>query len=509
MILDPGKGDTLPAQVDFCVIGGGTIGLPIALELSRATKAPVLCLESGEAAQEADTHPLHTVEHEASEYAGAQAGRFRGLGGTSARWGGALIPFQPADMARWPVASEDLAPFLSQVETMFGLDAGEYAPPGSEADLGPDLSARLAKWPPFAKRNVASLLRDDLDRSENCRVALNTTVTGIEPGDDGVILTVATPDRMRSTLVARRVIIAAGAIETTRLALLLDRTMDGAVRRVSPSLGQYFSDHLSIAIGQIDPADRAALNHQFGFRFAPSGMMRNLRFELADGSGARGVVPPGFVHIGYETDGTGGFDHLRDAMQSIQRRKVPGLRTIAGLARHAPWLVRAIAWRYRHKRQLFPDRADLVAHGVIEQIPDAANRITLSEQATDAFGTPLPAIRWQVGQRDIANMNILAELFEREWKASPLHQAGTFARFEPAQIEDAVRHSGGIYHPTGSTRMGTSAADGVVDADLRLFAEPRIQLCSTSVLPSGGGANPTMTALLLAMRLVAQHARPE
>ena len=56
-----------------------------------------------------------------------------------------------------------------------------------------------------------------------------------------------------------------------------------------------------------------------------------------------------------------------------------------------------------------------------------------------------------------------------------------------------------------STRMGRDAASGVIDRDLRLFAMPQVQLLSTAAFPTGGGANPTMTLFLLALRCVAQH----
>lgn len=53
--------------------------------------------------------------------------------------------------------------------------------------------------------------------------------------------------------------------------------------------------------------------------------------------------------------------------------------------------------------------------------------------------------------------------------------------------------------------MGADAERGVVDAHLRLFTRPQIQLLATSVLSTGGGANPTMLLFLLAFRCVAEH----
>jgi choline dehydrogenase-like flavoprotein len=60
------------------------------------------------------------------------------------------------------------------------------------------------------------------------------------------------------------------------------------------------------------------------------------------------------------------------------------------------------------------------------------------------------------------------------------------------------------FHHMGGTRMGNSVLEGVVDPDLRLFGTRNAYVCSTSVFPTSGFANPTHTLLALAVRL-ARH----
>jgi choline dehydrogenase-like flavoprotein len=55
--------------------------------------------------------------------------------------------------------------------------------------------------------------------------------------------------------------------------------------------------------------------------------------------------------------------------------------------------------------------------------------------------------------------------------------------------------------------MGTSAARGVVDRDLRVFGLGNVHVAGSSVFPRIGAANPTYTAMALAARL-ASHLRP-
>lgn len=61
-----------------------------------------------------------------------------------------------------------------------------------------------------------------------------------------------------------------------------------------------------------------------------------------------------------------------------------------------------------------------------------------------------------------------------------------------------------VGHLHGTTRMGTSPENGVVDSDCRLFGAENLYLAGSSIFPTGGFTNPTMTIVALAMRL-AEH----
>ena len=509
MLLDLVGQGIVEREADYLIIGAGTVGLPVSVLLAEKFGVKVICLESGAEKQDEDTHPFNEVVHRASEYGGAAHGRFRCLGGTSSRWGGALIPFQAADLASgaWPLTMADLENGLADVEELFSLDAGPYEDPHFPFPLGPDHVNRLAKWPPFRKRNVVNVVGEKAREQSNLEVWLNATATKIEamPGGENVRVVARTVSGDQITVRASKLIICAGAIETTRLALLIDQQNGSAISAVSPSLGRYFSDHISIGVAEVIPKRAGALNRIIGFRFDKAGTMRNIRFELAPDSTLRGTLPPSFTHIGFETDAPGGFDALREVFRNLQKRRLPSISVGLDLLRNLPWLVRAVWWRFAEKRLLFPSNARLVANVVIEQTPDAENYIALSPDKTDAFGLPLAEINWSVRDTDIDLLNRTADAFEKSWQNTQFAELGDWKRYPADEVGRKLKDSEGIYHPTSSTRMGPDAATGVVDADLRLFAFPQIQLLATSVLPTGGGANPTMMLFLLAMRCVRQH----
>ena len=53
----------------------------------------------------------------------------------------------------------------------------------------------------------------------------------------------------------------------------------------------------------------------------------------------------------------------------------------------------------------------------------------------------------------------------------------------------------------GTTRMGSSIANGVVDVNSAVLGLPGVYVAGASVFPTGSFSNPTLTAIALAIRL--------
>lgn len=490
---------------DVLVIGGGIAGLLAATRLSRAGRR-VVVVESGGLRQLNETHPLNRVEQLGDVYAGAESGRFRCLGGTSTRWGGAMLPFQAADLTlnpsgwgiEWPIALNTLTRYQGDIERLFAVGDGPYDFPES---MPSPFLARRAKWPPFRLRNVATLLEKDIRSQAGPEVWLNATATHFSFDPSGRLGNV----KMRSenggvlSVTAQEIVIAAGAIESTRLLLLVDRQHDYRIFAPDRVLGRYFFDHLSIPAARLVDVRHKMLNRLVGFSFEGA-VMRNLRFEPNGELRVAQNITAGFVHIGFATDKPTGFDALRRVYQKLQRREPPGLSDITDLARAAPWLARAVWWRIVEKRLLFPDGADFLVHIVTEQEPRADNRIGLSSQSVDQFGSPLATIDWRVHDNDAANVLAATKAFMAAWSAGILSRSGRIELNLPNDLRGKLAEGGGIYHPGGSVRMGTDATRGVVDADLRTFRVPNVSVLSTATFPTGGGANPTMMLMMAALR---------
>ena len=317
-------------EADILVVGAGTAGLLIAVLLSRKG-SHVVVVESGGEQQAEDRHPLNEVVQLGETYHGAEDGRFRCLGGTSTRWGGALIPFMARDFdvaagwdARWPVGVEAFTQYARQVERIFELTETPYEIPevlGSAAGANAAFVPRLAKWPPFVNRNMATLLRRDIQRESGPEVWLGATVCEFSLEPSGRLGSVAAKslNGRRLSIKAREVVFAAGAIESTRLLLLVDRQHDDRLFEPHGILGRYFYDHLSVPTSRVFVRDARRLNQITGFRFEGK-TMRNLRFEPSFELRKQHGLPTGFAHISFVSESPSGFDALRSILRGAGRK---------------------------------------------------------------------------------------------------------------------------------------------------------------------------------------------
>jgi choline dehydrogenase-like flavoprotein len=508
MLIDLCNADPGVSHVDVAIVGGGIAGLLIATRLAADKKMRVAVLESGGLRPQSGDTPevLQLGKH----HTGALIGRERCLGGTSVRWGGKMIPFLGHDLlARphlalpsWPVRLEDLLRYLPDVERLFCLDKGTYDDDGAKAHHSIaqgnlDLVARYEKLPSFKRRNLRILLDAQL-RDPELGIFVNSTVTDFVFGK-GRIAAVKAVNASGKTLTvhARHFVIAAGAIESTRLLLNMDR--QHGVFADCEVLGGYFFDHLSMTLGEFEDADGRALNRFAAHRFVGSSL-RGSRLELTANAQAEDRVASAYGYIDFDRTAGNVFENVRDLLRGLQGGSLVNPALLPKLATDLPYLAAALYWRFRHKQMLWPSPATYVLRVIAEQLPIRESRVGLATRS-DRFGVPLTTLNWKLSDVDRQTFRCYADRFAAFWERG--QQRMGRIRWEPALLADAALDAAitDFYHPGGSTRMGRTRRSAVVDENLRTFAVPNLWIASTSVFPSGASANPTLMLMLMAYRL--------
>jgi hypothetical protein len=134
-----------------------------------------------------------------------------------------------------------------------------------------------------------------------------------------------------------------------------------------------------------------------------------------------------------------------------------------------------------------------------EQAPRADSRVSLSRDA-DAAGMPRLTIDLRFSDIDADSVVRTHDLLADWLRASGLGELQFRHSLHERRGAVLAQASHGT-HQIGTARMGRSAADGVVDRDLRAFGADNLHVASSAVLPTSGQANPTLTVMALAMRL--------
>jgi choline dehydrogenase-like flavoprotein len=512
-------GVSVSCEAQVCIIGAGTAGIYLAKRL-RSLGLQVVILEAGDAfACRPDEIDQRCVQR-GIRYRGADTGRSFGLGGTSALWGGQMIPLTRSDFdARpemgfggWPIPYSELEKYLPVVAQQFGLVAGMDDGTGTGSlrrnfpelyGLNSGFSLRFSQWLPFKKRNFAIAFADTLKCDDDLTVWVNAAVVSMVrsvPGCDGRIDSIAaqSPNGHQLHIKPSVVVICGGALESTRLLLGFDEDTGGAITAAGAPLGQYFADHLSVTCGRFVCRDWRRYNLAVAPIFDRN-LMRSPRLELSERAQRLQRLTSAFSHFVFVTHGDTGFDVVRNFLRRRQGERLSLCFSPSLVGRVISDVSAMALWRVLCKRLWIPRQADLLLQVDIEQTPNPESRLYLSDER-DAMGRKRLVIDWRITQEDVRVIRKVAELTVDAWQKSPLSEVAELELTLPDKF-DTFSTQYDVYHPTGSIRMGTSASNSVVDGDLRLWAAENCYVSSTAVFPAAGSANPGMTHLALTARL--------
>jgi choline dehydrogenase-like flavoprotein len=132
-----------------------------------------------------------------------------------------------------------------------------------------------------------------------------------------------------------------------------------------------------------------------------------------------------------------------------------------------------------------------------EQAPNPQSRVYLSQER-DKLQMNRLVLDWKVGDDETKSMVRLQELVDSYLKKTHIgYLDHTSQQLTDLYYTDASHH-------IGTTRMSNDPRTGVVDSDCRVHGVNNLFLVGSSVFPTSGYANPTLTIVALAIRL-AEH----
>ncbi|HEX5660638.1 MAG TPA: GMC family oxidoreductase [Polyangiales bacterium] len=527
-------------RADVCIVGSGPAGVTLARELADRD-VRVVVLESGGLELDPAAQELNDVHTVGDPFLSPRLTRHRQFGGNSNAWaikigdgelGVRYAPLDAIDLEQrdavphsgWPVTLSELQPFYARAQKVCQIGPNDYSARGwqraGSEPLPLDPARVLTGMFQFGPRAAFfAQYKEELDRSRNVHVYVHATALELE-ADDSLTrvarLKVGSAPGRTFRVEAKQFVMAMGGIENARLLLQSNRQQAAGLGNAHDLVGRYFMDHPLVDGGLFVPSTRARIDD-----------MSLYDLRRVDGTavlGRLGLAPQllrseGLLNCALllfprpsvrQTDAIVAFKAIAES--AAQRAVPPDLvRKLGQTALGLDYVLRASYLAARHKQSLYHgfgrggwselrgNEKRFQSFQVFmqtEQAPDADNRLVLADDR-DAFGSRKLELRWRWGKQNRDSVVRTQALLAQE-----LARAGV-GRFEIKRVdgEPDLCTPSGVAHHMGTTRMHVDPRQGVVDATGRVHQLSNLYMAGSSVFPTGGYANPTLTIVALAARM--------
>jgi choline dehydrogenase-like flavoprotein len=483
---------------DLIIIGGGLAGITLAKELAGGP-LKIAILESGGREIDMENQALYAgsavvrapgnPDKPLDDY--PVQSRIRAFGGSGHVWGGKCAPLDPADFAQrdwaphsgWPVSREQLQPFYDRACDLleiprFGPETPVLHDPARKPlDLDPadgffPAPRYFSRLSGGADKKAFDAFRTDFAGAPNITVYLYANVTKIRrnaKGDEVEGLDVGCLDGKRHTAKAKTYVLATGGIENVRLLLA-----SGGIGNQNDLVGRFFQGHVTYSMDGDAETEGSAINVSRAepmMLYVPPG---RAAAHCVIGSGLSGQtrMKTGNFTLTLYNGGPPGAGTPTQAETKVIRQTAARVDGGAG------------------EGQL------LGCFAMTEHFPNPDSRVTLDTQHLDPLGMPRIRLEWTYSAKDW-------DSFERSAAGlgDALGASGQGRFCWPIQRPDYLKISSASRHHMGTTRMNADPKKGVVDPDGRVHGVGNLYVAGSSVFPTSGIANPTLTILALVMRL--------
>jgi choline dehydrogenase-like flavoprotein len=503
-------------RADLCVIGSGAAGIALAREFLH-TKYSIVVLEAGGLSYETKSQDPYRSKVVGLPHTGVHSGRVRIFGGTTTLWAGQALPLSALDFearnwvpySGWPLTLDELADYYRRAEEVMKLPPSSYdggawldsrrSPPGFDSEIcNVGLSQFSNDW------NFAVSYRAELQTSQNVHVVTHANVVNIVTSKSASTvdsLALKSLDGRNCQASSRYYIICCGGIETARLLLASNTVEPKGLGNRYDLVGRYFHEHLHCTPIPVTPKNKRRFTAIFNaFRYknvkhapkiaASANLQRNYRILNV---GAEIVYPP-------PTDSP--IEAAKLLLRMVrQDRQWNELPEVVGKLAKSPHKVAAAALRHYVLRQPALDSTGQPYLGICgEQSPCSESRIYLGEDR-DILGMRRAVVDWRLTDLERHSIEIFARQLASEFSRLDL------GRIELADFqwpEDPSQFGGMLHdsnHHMGTTRMSESPKTGVVDSHCKVHDLDNLFIGSSSVFPTGGYSNPTLTTIALTIRL--------
>lgn len=516
MVLDANTDDLSEIEsleFDFCILGAGVAGIILASTLAQKGYRIAL-LEGGGFEPSAESQALYEGHVSGLGVGTPEADRLRFFGGTSGHWAGHCMELDEHDFeakahapnSGWPLSRSDLAPYVDAARSW--LESGETI----GADNDPFSRIRGASFGSVVKpvsqstanasaggpTRFGTKYRDLIEKHPGIALVIHANAVDLQMKTAASLVTrvkyVSLDGKKKGSVHGKQFVVCMGGLETPRFLLNANAEVQATIGQAMSNVGCYLGWHPSVKLGYF------LLDWEMTRRKSPE----VFDWAQADDSEVAYLVPtPGFIE---SKESLNFLMHL-EPLAEPEPKESSWSEYAKDVLCRTDFTARLAEGVYGRIWQCENFRYDGVIYLLFEQHPIKACRVKLSDER-DRLGLKKIQIESQLSPPDFKTIRAagmeIGRLFA-EKKIGRVQLEDWIAEENAAELlEPSDLSKGNFWHAMGTTRMAESSDNGVVDSSLKVFGTDNLYVCSSSVFPTFGHANPTVTIAQLALRLAEQ-----
>jgi len=524
---------------DVCIIGSGPAGLTVANELS-SSRLKICVLESGDLRRSSFADEFREVDYQGIKI--RNDSRERVFGGTSSTWAGLSSVLEPADLEKkdyisysgWPISYKELSKYYAKASEIYNF------PPLSFYDKDGIKAIKKVGRLSFGSKNIEEKIFVaksepqrfaemfiNLFQSDEVDLYLNSTALYFEEDKNSEyvnkvrIFSSEAPDLY---LKARVFVLACGGIDNAKVLLASTKKNSAGLGNKHDQVGRYLMNHPKGDFGCIK-LYKYVMDEPYYFGWLNRDFAGYAGIRLSDEVLRKGKALSSYMRLvpvfpWSGKDGVGIFiNYVKKAelmfsfWKKVNKRRILSIRDysetgdessgsvdternflfdILTMIKHS-WYICSYVY-FRIFSFAIPKIDTIRIRNFLEMAPHPDNRVTLGEKV-DISGQRVPIVKHDLMSSEKKSLKLLHQVFSREISENGI---GDYVLSSEDNIDNVCEDAS---HYMGTTRMGDSPLDSVVNADCRVHGINNIFVAGSSVFPTSGLVNPTYTIVALSIRL--------
>tara|TARA_Y100000389_G_scaffold174570_1_gene184638 strand:+ start:3423 stop:5060 length:1638 start_codon:yes stop_codon:yes gene_type:complete len=517
---------------DLCLIGSGPATLSILHSLKK-TNLKIIIIPGGEFNFNKKNQNFYRgIIDKKSYHEPLTENRFREFGGTGNYWGGRCVPLDEIDLQRrkwiknsgWPIKFREIVKYYKKASKFLDINPYNHTTNFNtqksqkiikELDDTYLTSNKLESWSPIL--NFRNKFKDTIKR-ENIKLLNNSHVLKINTSKQKVIDLDCISLKKKFKVKCKNYVLGCGGIENPRILLnSKNKFHPRGIGNSNDLVGRFYMAHHAGIFLNFDPFNRKDVFYNY-FK-DKNGIYQRNRWWLNTKFQKEKKIGNSIFFLSYTKNSKdmGSQQTLFDALILFKqinsnKRNIFKFKTIIKLIKvllnfyNIKYIIKFTYLRLQRNRipSILPDLSTKYfgIYHQVEQTPCYDSRLTLSKKR-DIFKLPLIKLSLKFNSMDTKTILKSHKYLIKKIKEFKI---GSFQKKNTKQLllkhyKNQIKSFNSMAHHMGTTRMGSSKKNGVVDKNCKVFGTANLFIVGSSVFPTGGHANPTFTIIALSLRL--------